>query len=103
MEPAVSDRRPCIYILANGPNGTLYIGVTTNLARRLHEHRDVANGFVSRYGISQLVYVEFYDRIEDAIQRERRLKKWERAWKIRLIEEQNPYWRDMYDDLAGGP
>ncbi|MBL29604.1 MAG: endonuclease [Rhodospirillaceae bacterium] len=94
-------KRPCVYILASQPNGTLYVGVTSDLPGRVWQHRnDLANGFTKRYGVHRLVYVEAHDTMEDAILREKRIKKWRRAWKIRLIEESNPEWRDLYDEIA---
>jgi putative endonuclease len=92
--------RPCVYILASGRNGTLYIGVTSQIERRAWEHRsDVVEGFTKRYGVHRLVYVESHATMPDAILRERQLKKWRRARKLRLIEASNPQWRDLYDDL----
>jgi putative endonuclease len=92
--------RPCVYILATGRNGTLYVGVTNSLARRAWEHRsDAVGGFTKRYGVHQLVYVEFHATMPLAIQREKQIKRWQRAWKLRLIEEMNPQWRDLYGDL----
>jgi putative endonuclease len=91
-----------VYILASQRNGTLYIGVTNDIIRRVYEHRSkVAPGFTKRYGVMNLVYYEIYDDIENAIRREKRLKKWNRAWKIRLIEENNPNWIDLYPSIAG--
>jgi putative endonuclease len=91
----------CVYILASRIGGTLYIGVTNNLVRRSYEHRsDVIGGFSKRYGTHLLVYFEQFDDIENAIRREKRLKKWNRAWKIRLIEERNPNWVDLYPSIA---
>lgn len=96
----MTSRQPCVYILANGYHGTLYVGVTTDLARRIFEHREsTGDSFVGRHDVRRLVYVEFHDRIDDAIQREKRLKDWKRSWKIRLIEEQNPEWRDLFDNI----
>ena len=91
-----------VYILASRPNGTLYVGVTSDLRNRIHQHRmgDVP-GFTKRYGIKQLVHFEPHDTMPDAILREKRIKKWRRAWKIRLIEEHNPNWRDLFDQLNG--
>jgi len=90
---------PAIYILASGARGTLYIGSTTNLMQRLHQHREgLIEGFTRRYGIRRLVHFEMCDTIEAAIVRERQLKEWRRAWKIELIERQNSHW----DDLAIG-
>ena len=94
-------KRPCVYILASGRNGTLYIGVTSDIARRAWEHRSGAiEGFSKRYGTYRLVYAEFHETMPDAILREKRIKKWRRAWKLRLIEKDNPDWRDLYEDLA---
>lgn len=91
-----------VYILASGRNGTLYIGVTANLAARMMQHRSgEGSGFASRYDVNRLVYCERHARIEDAITREKALKKWNRNWKLRLIEEHNPYWRDLFDELNG--
>ena len=92
--------RPCIYILASRPNGTLYIGVTSNLGRRVWQHRwDAVGGFVQDYGVNRLVFVEFHETVADAILREKRIKKWRRAWKLEVIERHNPQWRDLYDGL----
>jgi putative endonuclease len=94
-------KRPCVYIQASKRNGTLYIGVTADIPRRGWEHRTGAvDGFTKRYGVRRLVYVEFHDTMSQAIQREKQLKKWRRAWKIALIERDNPQWRDLYEDLA---
>ena len=89
-----------VYILASRRNGTLYIGVTNDLPRRMFEHRSGAgSGFVTKYKVFRLVYVETHDEPEMAIRREKRIKEWQRAWKIRLIEEANPNWDDLYDRL----
>ena len=91
-----------VYILASRIGGTLYIGMTNNLVRRVFEHRSkVAAGFTKRYGVVRLVYYEQYDDVENAIRREKRLKNWNRAWKVRLIEEKNPNWVDLYPAIAG--
>ena len=91
-----------VYIVASKIGGTLYIGVTNDLVRRVWEHRSkVAAGFTEKYGIHRLVYFEQFDDAENAIRREKRLKKWNRAWKIRLIEERNPNWDDLYPGIAG--
>lgn len=88
-----------IYILASQKNGTLYIGVTNNIERRVLEHKEKINeGFTSRYNISRLVYFETFQYINDAILREKRLKKWNRQWKINLIEEENKEWNDLSED-----
>lgn len=90
-----------VYIMTNRPNGALYVGVTSDLARRIWEHREgVADGFTKRYGLKQLVYVERYEEIVQAIQREKNLKHWSRAWKVRLILASNPDWNDLYNQLV---
>jgi putative endonuclease len=89
-----------VYIVTNRPNGTLYIGVTSNLARRIWEHREgLVEGFTKRYGLKRLVYVECYDEIGAAIQRETSLKHWPRSWKVNLILTSNPHWDDLYDQI----
>jgi putative endonuclease len=94
-------RRPCVYILASKRNGTLYTGVTSDIARRAWQHRSNAvHGFVRDYGVHRLVFVEFHETMADAILREKRLKKWRRAWKLELIEHDNPQGRDLYDQLT---
>jgi putative endonuclease len=88
------------YILASKPRGTLYIGVTNDIARRAYEHRQgLGDGFTKRYGVHRLVHYEPHETARNAIQREKTLKHWVRAWKVALIEENNPAWRDLYDDL----
>ena len=90
-----------VYIMTNRPNGTLYVGTTTNLARRVWEHRnDAADGFTKRYGLRRLLYAERHDDILAAKQRERNIKHWPRAWKARLIHIENPDWQDLYRRLA---
>ena len=85
-----------VYILASNKNGTLYIGVTSNLVKRIYEHKnELAEGFTKQYSVHNLVYFEITDSVESAIAREKQLKKWNRAWKIRLIEKTNPEWRDL--------
>ena len=89
----------CIYILASQKNGTLYIGVTNDLERRVLEHKQKINeGFTSKYEVTRLVYFESFQYINDAILREKRLKKWNRQWKINLIEEENKEWNDLSED-----
>ncbi|WP_380785725.1 GIY-YIG nuclease family protein [Sphingomonas sp. R86521] len=89
------------YIMASRPHGMLYIGVTNYLAARVDQHRrDEGSVFCRRYGIKTLVFAEAHETIQDAIWREKALKAWNRAWKIRLIEELNPEWRDLYDTLT---
>ena len=93
---------PAVYILASARLGTLYIGVTSDLWSRVPEHRqNLREGFTKRYGVHMLVYYEMHDDMTAAIQREKRLKKWNRAWKIRLIEQMNPEWRDLWDEADG--
>lgn len=88
------------YILASGKNGTLYIGVTNNLIRRVYEHKNnLFEGFSKKYNIDRLVYFEIYENIEQAIQREKNIKAWKRAWKIRVIEENNKDWLDLYYEI----
>ena len=90
-----------VYILASKRNGTLYIGVTDDLIRRVYEHKnDLVNGFAKKYKVHMLVYYEHTNDIYSAIQREKRLKKWERKWKIELIETMNPDWHDLYEELV---
>jgi putative endonuclease len=90
-----------VYILANGIGGTLYIGAATNLIARAHQHRsgDV-KGFTRKYKVDRLVYYEVFDDLEGAFLRERQLKKWNRSWKIELIERSNPNWSDLYPEIA---
>jgi putative endonuclease len=95
------ERSYWVYILASKISGTLYIGVTNDLVRRVYEHREkLAEGFTKKYEIARLVYFEQHSDIESAIRREKRLKRWNRAWKIRLIEENNPNWDDLYPSIA---
>ena len=90
-----------VYILASTRNGTLYIGVTNDILRRVYEHKNgLIEGFTKRYGVYMLVYYEQCDSAESAIQREKRLKFWNRKWKIRLIEEANPEWKDLYEEIV---
>ncbi|MFC1939482.1 GIY-YIG nuclease family protein [Chloroflexota bacterium] len=88
------------YVLASRRNGTLYIGFTSDLIKRVYEHKnDFIGGFTKKYGVHMLVYYEQYDNAESAILREKRLKFWHREWKIRLIEETNPEWKDLYEEI----
>lgn len=92
--------KPCVYILSSKRNGTLYIGVTSDLARRLDQHHDQESGsFVSKYGVYILAWYEYQDDMEHAILREKQLKKWNSAWKLDLIEELNPDWKDLAGDI----
>jgi len=93
-------KHPCVYILASARNGTLYVGVTSDLPQRIWQHRsEAAAGFTKRYGIHRLVHAEFHTTMAGAILREKRIKKWNRAWKIRLIQEANPDWRDLREAM----
>jgi putative endonuclease len=95
------ERRPSVYILASGRNGTLYIGVTSNLPARawLHRH-EVVEGFTRQHRVHRLVWYEMHETMESAILREKALKAWKRVWKLELIEKTNPYWRDLYPDIC---
>jgi len=98
------ERQPGVYILASVRNGTLYIGVTSNLMGRIVQHRDgLTGGFTKRYGVKRLVWFQMADTMEAAITREKQLKVWRRAWKIALIEAENPAWRDLAEDLGFDP
>ncbi len=93
-------KQPAVYILASKRNGTLYIGVTSDLPKRAWEHKnDVVEGFTKRYSVHRLVYYELHEDMESAIRREKHMKKWNRAWKLELIEKQNPDWRDLWKGI----
>jgi putative endonuclease len=95
-------KQPCVYLLASRPNGVLYAGVTSALAQRVSLHKQkLIEGFTKRYGVTLLVYYEMHDTMDAAIRRESQIKKWKRAWKVRLIEQMNPEWRDLFDELTG--
>ena len=95
------ERQPAVYILASERNGTIYIGVTSDLVKRAWEHKnDTVDGFTKRYGVHRLVYYEFHGDMLAAITREKQLKKWNRAWKLELIEEKNPEWKDLGDEIV---
>ncbi len=95
-------KRYYVYILASKKNGTLYIGVTNNLVKRVYEHKNnLVAGFTKKYNVHKLVYYEEFNDIYEAIAREKRLKKWRRKWKIELIEKSNSMWKDLYYDLIG--
>lgn len=94
-------RQPAVYILASKRNGTLYVGVTGNLVQRIWQHRnDVMDGFSKEYCVHLLVYFELHSDIEAAITREKRIKNWNRAWKLKLIEKSNPEWGDLWDQIV---
>jgi len=95
------DKQFCVYILASGKNGTLYIGVTSELAQRVWQHKNKqVDGFTRQYEVDRLVYWEVHESAESAIRREKQIKKWNRRWKLRIIEEANPTWRDLYADIV---
>jgi putative endonuclease len=100
--PPMGEKQPAVYILASARNGTLYIGVTSDLVKRVWQHRNHAvEGFTADHGVERLVYYELHSSMEQAIVREKRLKKWERAWKLRLIEDRNPDWTDLWSEILG--
>jgi putative endonuclease len=93
-------KQPCVYILASGWDGTLYVGVTSDLIKRVWEHKnDLIEGFTKTYRVHNLVWFEQHETMESAILREKAIKEWNRAWKIELIEESNPKWQDLYPEL----
>lgn len=95
------NKEPAVYILASKRNGTLYIGVTSDLIKRVWEHKNnMVEGFTKRYGVHQLVWYEIHDNMESAMEREKRLKNWKRAWKLKLIEGVNPDWEDLYHRIV---
>jgi len=101
-------KHACVYILASNPNGVLYIGVTSDLEGRVAQHdQGLFDGFTLRYGVKRLVYYEFHESMNEAIKREKQLKEWQRAWKVRLIESMNPEWANLFDpntgEIADGP
>lgn len=93
-------KQPCVYLLASKRNGTLYVGVTSDLIKRVWEHKNhVVDGFTKKYDVTLLVWYEVHEVMESAIQREKSIKEWQRAWKIKLIEQTNPSWDDLYETL----
>ncbi len=93
-------KQPCVYLLASKRNGTLYVGATSDLMRRVWEHKQNAvDGFTKKYGVHMLVWFEMHQDMYSAITREKALKEWKRAWKLELIERGNPTWKDLYDEL----
>ena len=95
-------KQPAVYILATGKRGTLYISVTSDLVARTWQHREhVVDGFTKRYSVTMLVWYELHGTMDSAILREKQLKKWNREWKLRLVGEFNPEWRDLWDDIVG--
>ncbi|MCC0059157.1 MAG: GIY-YIG nuclease family protein [Hyphomicrobiaceae bacterium] len=98
----MENRVYCVYILASRLGGTLYVGVTGDLVRRIYEHKvKFTKGFTAKYGVTRLVYFESFTEVRSAIHREKQLKRWNRAWKVRLIEERNPNWDDLYPSITG--
>ena len=97
----VASKSYFVYILASKPRGTLYTGVTSNLTTRIWQHKsNVVEGFTQKYHVHQLVYFEMHSSPNDAILREKQIKKWSRDWKIRLIEENNPAWKDLWEEIS---
>ena len=95
------EKLPCVYLLASRPKGTLYVGVASDLVKRVYEHKQkLADGFTKKYGVDRLVWYERHETMESAIVREKQIKKWNRAWKIELIEQTNEAWRDLYEDIV---
>ena len=94
-------KQPAVYILASTRNGTIYTGVTSDLVKRVWEHKqNLVEGFTKAYGVHTLVYFELHDEMTQAIQREKQIKKWNRSWKLRMIELKNPDWRDLWPDIV---
>ena len=95
------EKQPCVYILASKRNGTLFAGVTSDLVKRIWQHRKgVVDGFSKRYRVKILVWYELHDNMESAITREKQIKQWKRAWKLELIEKTNPSWQDLWNDIT---
>jgi putative endonuclease len=95
------EREPAVYVVASGFHGTIYVGVTSNLLQRIYQHREgMLGGFTAEYGCKRLVWFEMHAGMESAIAREKQLKNWRRAWKVALIEEANPTWRDLAEDFG---
>jgi len=93
---------PCVYLLASRPDGVIYLGVTSNIVKRVWQHKNAfVDGFSKKYKVHDLVWFEPHSSMESAIMREKRIKKWRRAWKVALIEECNPEWRDLYGEIIG--
>lgn len=95
------ERTPCVYLLASGFHGTLYTGVSSNLLGRVWQHGEgITKGFTARYGVKRLVWFEVHETMEGAIRREKSIKRWQREWKIELVEKENPVWRDLTEDFG---
>ena len=98
----MNTKLPAVYIITNKRNGTLYTGVTGNLQKRIYEHKNnLAEGFSQKYNTHTLVYYETHETMQTAIEREKQIKRWKREWKLKLIEEKNPEWKDLYEELFG--
>jgi putative endonuclease len=98
----VHEKDPAVYILASRRNGTLYVGVTSDFVGRISEHKQgLYSSFTKRYGVFTLVYIEFHPAMSSAIEREKRVKRWRREWKLALIEKENPTWKELYWELSG--
>jgi len=94
------NKQPAVYIIASRKNGTLYTGVTSDIVKRIWEHKNnTVEGFTNRYNVHQLVWYEIHENMESAITREKQLKEWKRQWKLELIEDANPQWKDLYADI----
>ena len=101
VSPLKEEKQPAVYILASRRHGTLYIGVTSNLCNRVSSHKQgLVEGFTKRYGVKMLVWFQEFASMEDAIRREKQIKEWRRGWKVELIQETNPNWRDLWPDIA---
>jgi putative endonuclease len=101
IQEEIVNRQPAVYILASKRNGTLYIGVTSNLVKRIWEHKNnMVEGFTKRYTVHRLVWYELHESMESALTREKRLKNWKRKWKLELIETRNPKWLDLYNMIV---
>jgi putative endonuclease len=95
-------KQPAVYIMASRRDGTLYVGVTSDLVKRIYEHKNnLADGFTKRYGVHTLVYYELHGEMIEAIRREKQIKKWNRQWKVELIETDNPEWKDLWPEIIG--
>jgi putative endonuclease len=94
------EKQPCVYLLANKRNGTLYTGVTSNLVKRIWEHKShLVEGFTKKYNVTLLVWYELHESMESAIHKEKQIKNWKRSWKIKEIEKSNPEWNDLYNEI----
>jgi putative endonuclease len=100
-ESSIMIKQPAVYILASARNGTLYVGVTSDLVKRVWEHgNNLIEGFTKRYDVHQLVWYELHENMNSAIEREKKLKEWKRRWKVNLIEKSNPNWNDLYESIS---